>query len=83
MKKGLQIQVLQYHDVWLLPSSNSPMPHHSAGMTTGKFYNRGVLMKDNKKPLLLKDLVPGAKFSALGQTFYITDADEFTRKYFK
>ncbi len=40
-------------------------------------------MKDDRTPLQLQDLVVGGDIRMLGQEFFITDADEFTRKYFR
>jgi hypothetical protein len=52
------------------------MPH-------GTFFRKGVIHLDDGRPLQLKDLVVGGDIKMLGQEFFITDADEFTRKYFQ
>jgi hypothetical protein len=55
----------------------------NSGMSQGTFYRRGVLYKDNGERLNLQDLIPGNVVSMLGREFHITDADQFTRDYFK
>jgi hypothetical protein len=53
------------------------------GMPHGTFFRKGVIHLDDGRPLQLKDLVVGGDIKMLGQEFFITDADEFTRKYFQ
>jgi len=41
------------------------------------------MVKDDGTPLRLEELVVGGDIRMLGQEFFITDADEFTRQYFR
>lgn len=41
------------------------------------------MIKDDGTPLRLEELVVGGDIRMLGQEFFITDADEFTRQYFR
>lgn len=52
------------------------MPH-------GTFFRKGVVHLEDGRPLQLRDLVVGGDIKMLGQEFFITDADEFTRQYFR
>jgi len=61
---------------------NEPKETNS-GMSQGTFYRRGVLYKSDGERVTLQDLVPGNVVSMLGRDFHITDADAFTRDYFK
>lgn len=61
---------------------NEPKETNS-GMSQGTFYRRGVLYKADGDRVTLQDLVPGNVVSMLGREFHITDADAFTRDYFK
>lgn len=54
-----------------------------SGMPHGTFFRKGVITLENGKRLELTDLVVGGDIKMLGQEFFITDADEFTRKYFR
>lgn len=55
----------------------------SAGMPSGTFFRKNVMIKDDGTPLRLEELVVGGDIRMLGQEFFITDADEFTRQYFR
>jgi hypothetical protein len=55
----------------------------NSGMSQGTFFRRGELYKTNGEKVELTDLLPGHVVHMLGQEFYITDADAFTRDYFK
>lgn len=62
---------------------NEPKTTNS-GMTQGSFFRRNRAVKDDDStPVLLQDLIPGNQVRMLGQIFTITDADNFTRDYFK
>jgi hypothetical protein len=50
-------------------------------MPAGTFFRKGAAKKDNGEPVRLTDLLIGSSIRMLGQEFYITDADEFTRRY--
>lgn len=52
------------------------MPH-------GTFFKKGVINLEDGRRITLRDLVVGGDIRMLGQEFFITDADEFTRKYFR
>jgi len=53
------------------------------GMPSGTFFRKNVMVKDDGTPLRLEELVVGGDIRMLGQEFFITDADEFTRQYFR
>eukprot|EP01038_Epipyxis_sp_PR26KG_P008512 gene8512-11507_t len=53
------------------------------GMWNGSFYKKGKLDKSDGTPLQLTDLLVGGTANFLGRTFYITDADQFTRDHFR
>jgi hypothetical protein len=55
----------------------------NTGIKGGLFFKRNSLLKSNKDPLELIDLAPGNVVSALGQHILITDADIYTREYFR
>jgi len=55
----------------------------NAGMPSGTFFRKNVMIKDDGTPLRLEELVVGGDIRMLGQEFFITDADEFTRQYFR
>jgi hypothetical protein len=55
----------------------------NSGMSQGTFFRRGVLYKENGERVVLQDLIPGNSVRMLGREFHITDADLFTREYFK
>jgi hypothetical protein len=55
----------------------------NAGMAQGVFLRRGRYLRDDQKPMELPDFAPGNKVPLLGNVFCITDADSFTRDYFK
>lgn len=52
-------------------------------MPSGTFFKKAAITKDDGTPLRLEDLVVGGDIRMLGQEFFITDADEFTRQYFR
>ena len=53
------------------------------GTSSGSFYRKSELIKTNGQPLSLMDLLPRGRVYMLGQEFIITDADGFTREYYK
>lgn len=55
----------------------------NTGIKGGAFYKRNSLLKTDKTPLELIDLAPGNIVSVLGQHILITDADVYTREYFR
>jgi hypothetical protein len=55
----------------------------NTGFQGGNFFKRGKLAKPNGKPVALRDLAVGNSLQCLGVTLYITDADPFTREYFR
>lgn len=56
----------------------------NSGMWQGIFLKRcKVNTSDEQRPVTLTDLQPGKQVPMLGLTFHITDADGFTREYFK
>lgn len=55
----------------------------NAGMPHGTFFRKGPLVLESGKRLELTDLVVGGSLRMLGQEFFITDADDFTRSYFR
>eukprot|EP00595_Chromulina_sp_UTEXLB2642_P000719 CAMPEP_0196761390 /NCGR_PEP_ID=MMETSP1095-20130614/609_1 /TAXON_ID=96789 ORGANISM="Chromulina nebulosa, Strain UTEXLB2642" /NCGR_SAMPLE_ID=MMETSP1095 /ASSEMBLY_ACC=CAM_ASM_000446 /LENGTH=826 /DNA_ID=CAMNT_0042110867 /DNA_START=24 /DNA_END=2505 /DNA_ORIENTATION=- len=55
----------------------------NTGMTAGEFYKRGALYKADSQPVSLQDLCPGNKLYVLGREIILTDADQFTRDYFR
>jgi hypothetical protein len=65
---------------------NEPKDFNS-GMSQGTFFRRGILYKDSGndsgEKLVLQDFIPGNVIHALGRRFHITDADAYTRDYFK
>jgi hypothetical protein len=54
-----------------------------AGFQGGNFFKRGKLNQSNGKPVMLRQLAPGNSIQVLGVTLHITDADPFTREYFR
>ena len=57
-------------------------------MTAGRFYRRSTTMLtatpgNPSRPVELSDLYPGGAVNMIGQTFYIADADPFTRDYYR
>lgn len=52
-------------------------------MPSGTFFKKSAMIKDDGTPLRLEELVVGGDIRMLGQEFFITDADEFTRQYFR
>ena len=52
-------------------------------MPSGTFFKKNEMIKDDGTRLQLEELTVGACVCMLGQEFYITDADEFTRSYFR
>ena len=57
--------------------------HMFSGMPSGTFFKKNEMIKDDGTRLQLEELTVGACVCMLGQEFYITDADEFTRSYFR
>mmetsp|Transcript_10981 Transcript_10981/g.17895 ORF Transcript_10981/g.17895 Transcript_10981/m.17895 type:complete len:906 (+) Transcript_10981:76-2793(+) len=55
----------------------------NAGMPSGTFFRKGPLTKDDGSRLELQELTVGGEIAMLGQTFFITDADKFTRNHFE
>lgn len=55
----------------------------NTGMNAGRFFKRGKVEKANGEPLLITDMVLGSSVYMLGQQFFITDADVFTRDYMR
>lgn len=64
----------------LTPCTSAP---YALGMPHGTFYKKAPLLKEDGTPLVLRDLIVGGDIKMLGQEFFITDADEFTRKFFR
>eukprot|EP00602_Paraphysomonas_sp_CaronLab_P009435 CAMPEP_0185029576 /NCGR_PEP_ID=MMETSP1103-20130426/15967_1 /TAXON_ID=36769 /ORGANISM="Paraphysomonas bandaiensis, Strain Caron Lab Isolate" /LENGTH=814 /DNA_ID=CAMNT_0027564377 /DNA_START=27 /DNA_END=2471 /DNA_ORIENTATION=- len=54
----------------------------NSGIQGGAFYRRGPLKKGSQS-FEPSDFSVGSSFSALGQEFFITDCDEFTREYYR
>jgi len=55
----------------------------NAGLPSGTFFQKARLVKNDSEPLLLEDIRVGGSIGMLGQTFYVTDADTFTRDYYR
>lgn len=56
----------------------------NSGLPQGIFFRRGQITKDDDgNRLSLIDLTPGNTVRILGREFHLTDADSFTRDYFK
>ncbi len=54
------------------------------GMAEGTFFRRGLVNNSmTNRPVSLGDLAPGNTVFILGQEMFITDADAFTRDYFR
>lgn len=54
-----------------------------SGFQGGNFFKRGKLNQANGRPVTLRDLAVGNDVHCLGVTLHITDADPFTREYFR
>ena len=54
-----------------------------SGMTGGNFYKRNPLKNSRGQPIVLSDFAPGNVVSVLGRDIHITDADSFTRDFFR
>jgi hypothetical protein len=53
-------------------------------MAEGTFFRRGLVNNSmTNRPVSLGDLAPGNTVFILGQEMFITDADAFTRDYFR
>ena len=52
-------------------------------MVAGTFYKRGPIKKSDKSPLDVRSLAVGNSIEVLGRNIFITDADDFTRDYFR
>jgi len=74
------VSIMYYLENDTVEISEKVVPN--SGMVAGVFFKRGKLMKTNKEPLGLTELYPGATINILSRDFYISDADNFTRKYF-
>lgn len=61
----------------------SPCFHCVIGMLGGPFCKRRKLKKTDGDFVKLADLAPGNVLQTLGQEIHITDADAFTRDYFR
>lgn len=64
------------------------MLSRSIGMSAGRFYRRSKTMitatpGNPSRAVELNDLYPGGVINMIGQTFYIADADTFTRDYYR
>lgn len=55
----------------------------NTGIVGGEFYKRGPLLYPNGEPVAIRDLTPGKSLQVLGIEIFITDADTFTREYFR
>eukprot|EP01034_Spumella_vulgaris_P039141 gene39141-48342_t len=56
----------------------------NSGMAEGTFFRRGLVNNSmTNRPVSLSDLAPGNSVFILGQEMFITDADAFTRDYFR
>lgn len=56
----------------------------NSGLPQGVFFRRGQLTKDDEGTrVALIDFAPGNSIRVLGREFHLTDADSFTRDYFK
>jgi hypothetical protein len=55
----------------------------NSGMWQGNFLKRQSVCKKDGTPVSLQDFQPGSSIQLVGQEFYITDADAFTRDYFQ
>jgi hypothetical protein len=74
------VTIMYYLENDTVEISEKVMPN--SGMVAGVFFKRGKLMKTDTSPLDLTELYPGAVISILSRDFFISDADNFTRKYF-
>jgi hypothetical protein len=52
-------------------------------MTAGTFYKRGPIKNQDNSPLDVLSLAVGNTINVLGISILITDADDFTRDYFR
>jgi DUF1126 PH-like domain len=53
------------------------------GAKGGRFFKRAPLMRSDGEPIELFEFAPGNVIHCLGQEIFITDADLFTRDYFR
>lgn len=55
----------------------------NSGLPQGAYLKRSSVNKADGSPVTLTDLEPGKLLEVIGQRFHITDADVFTRDYFR
>lgn len=61
----------------------SQPPVINSGIQGGIFFRRGAMTKNDGEPLRLIDFSVGQSVHTLGREIFITDADHFTRNYFR